>query len=1373
MLDWSRFQNLPGADTEKFEKLCRGVVKRNFGCLGSLHELKNQPGVEFYITLNNDHPHLAKKNETVGWQIKWFSYKANGELTSNAKKQVLHSLKKTKEHVSQINHWFLWTHQTLAKCDQDWFDELQTDYDFTLHLWNQYDLDDLLSGSALDLRNSYFGELALTNKMLLEQHEKSIAPIKSRWLHEVHQRVDSELQVRKILGEKEAWGTFNSIVENLKEVSESIGASIIKAEYCRWSDELKIFQAYCTTLREHCEIFNKDICGDDIEDLKTTLKEADSRSKLNIRKTLMQLRSSNLPLSLTITNALAYIKDAKRLFRSAVELFSQQFIAIFADAGGGKTQMAVELTAQTLDRPAGIFILGRSLKKGMTLDDIANGFTFYQKQVNHFEALISAVNSVGERSSRRLPIVIDGLNEAQDPREWKDLFESTLPVLKKYPNVVLVCTLRTAEKSSKNHCRGVVRRQRHNGRESNAHQSLPGSAFEIRSEGYGEALTYKAIKAYFQLYRIKADPFSAPLSFFSHPLNLKIFCEVTNRKAEIDVHISSFPSSIYSLFREQIVHTADSIANLINLKQIYRFEDIKKAIYFLGECLWDGDSRSVSEDCFRDKVMCPLDDWDSDIVNLLAQEGIIFRDEGEEKYRFYLTPIYDRLGGYIIAEYLLEKNSVRGLGEWVTEVDVIEKLFGEMSDQHPLSQDILHALVVLIPKTIYQQQLWKVLPEGCQSAALALTPLIDKNNICPETIDSYRSLITIDGLSTRDIEQLLALRYAVEHPLNAGFLNEILLNLSVADRDLSWTEYIRNQCSEIISGVKGHLEIIKSGTKLNPETIRLRMIFFSWHLTSTVIDLRDCVTELLYHVGQQDPSTMFELTIEQLNVNDPYVSERLLASSYALATVLVNSPVYKGEVIDYGRNLYRQIFVRTAPNPTTHLLAREYASCTLKLITFHHPNSTQDLDQIIFLHPFPKMPRREWGHIEKDDEDYSRHDSPLRMDFENYTIGNLIKDRGNYDYSHEGYKVAKGNILWRINELGWSHEQYEKVEGFIESKRYNYLRTSRPPVERYGKKYSWVAYYELAGYLSDDCQLEYFGEDRFTTDIDPFFPDKVENSEVGTHDFLSDDYAVTSEWIQETELPDLSSIVETSESGQEWVLLDGFISEESKKLDRSFYCSVGIAFVSDQGLCQLQDYIANNKKIDWPEKYSSRSVYSGELYCEALNQLTGDAESRVETGYETRTYEQPELKINDEIHIKGGTFEREFPVVSNLKVLSTTINYYWENPGSSKESTNRLSLAPWIVKTLELCFNPSDFSFSDKNGDMAVLSINPKGDAYSNYRDLIYLRRDLFDELGKQCKMKPIKPIKPIKRITGEKRYAKTENLGRSDSYRRFDRIIC
>ena len=51
-------------------------------------------------------------------------------------------------------------------------------------------------------------------------------------------------------------------------------------------------------------------------------------------------------------------------------------------------------------------------------------------------------------------------------------------------------------------------------------------------------------------------------------------------------------------------------------------------------------------------------------------------------------------------------------------------------------------------------------------------------------------------------------------------------------------------------------------------------------------------------------------------------------------------------------------------------------------------------------------------------------------------------------------------------------------------------------VERYGKKYSWIAFYEIAGIRDDQGLLNYHG--RFHTrisdvDIDPTFPEKENN----------------------------------------------------------------------------------------------------------------------------------------------------------------------------------------------------------------------------------------------------------------------------------------
>ena len=48
------------------------------------------------------------------------------------------------------------------------------------------------------------------------------------------------------------------------------------------------------------------------------------------------------------------------------------------------------------------------------------------------EALIAAVDAAGQRSRRQLPTVIDGLNEAEDPRDWKGPLASLDEILRRY-----------------------------------------------------------------------------------------------------------------------------------------------------------------------------------------------------------------------------------------------------------------------------------------------------------------------------------------------------------------------------------------------------------------------------------------------------------------------------------------------------------------------------------------------------------------------------------------------------------------------------------------------------------------------------------------------------------------------------------------------------------------------------------------------------------------------------------------------------------------------------------------------------------------------------------------------------------------------------
>ncbi len=1365
MLNWQRFSQLAGDDTANFENLCRGIVRRQFGYLGALKELKNQPGVEYHIELNETNSKLGKAGQTVGWQCKWFQYKANGEFTTSAKAQVEHSLKKTKEHLPDLDVWILWTYKTLAKVDQAWFYNLEKDYSFKLHLWNGEDLNSLLSGSAIDLRHSYFGELALTPDMLEKQHAISVAPIKTRWLHDVHQITDVEKTTRRILGEPSAWDSFDNIAGELTWASQSITEALGSEIYKPWIKELDAFNNKCRNLVSSFELFKNTISGEQISYVKVLLDDLRQVSNEPISKVLRLFRRKNLRLSLVLTNALASLKDARKKLAKAVELFSYQLIAVVADAGGGKTQFSAELTSATEVRPAGILLLGRDLKSNSTLDDLTKRISFYSSPVENFEQLIIALDALGTRSGCRLPIVIDGLNEAEDPREWKPLLASAEVQLKKYPNVVLICTLRTGERK-RNYPIRIAKKK--NSREDFAHKGLPDDCFFVESTGFSETVTPLAIGAYFEHYKIKANLLIAPRSFFRHPLNLKIFCEVTNREAKEFVTVTHFPSSIYGLFNAQVEHIAETVSNMTNLSIAYSFSDIEDAIYFLGETIWKEGRRSVSETEFLNRFKINPSDWDSDIINLLSQEGLLFRDQVGRR-EFKLTPAYDRMGGYFVAYYLLQRNDTNDHNDWLNDDYFRNKLFGDGVDQHELSQDILYALVVIFPK-YNKNNLWECVCEEIRDSVVEISHLIDTGDINNKTKEAYKDQILEKGLSKNVIEKLGDLKTVLNHPFNACFFDEILARMSMPDRDLSWTEYVRQHSENIIEALNLHIKRWCFSSIKNDEVEKLQALSITWLLASSCRELRDKATEALFYFGLLYPETLFKFTSDKLTFNDPYVIERMLGASYGVVGTLLRKGLLGNEITEFSKGIFNRIFSTDADVPMEHLFTREYASLIVQL-THKYIDSTFTDDQVAMSsYPFSSMPYKNWGGM--DNSNLPAGESPFRMDFENYTIGRLVRDRGNYDFEHPAYQEAKAKILWRIHDLGWSGNKFKDVESRVGSGRYH-SRGERANVERYGKKYSWIAYYELAGKLDRTGKLERWHK-RFDADIDPFFPKPVKEGIKTISSNLGNSSVSTDDWISNEEVPSIEKLNIKDESAGEttaWVLLKSSVTEESKRLDRNYYCSINMFFIKEMDREKLALYLDEKKELDWPEQQQTTHVYSGEIYESILDEIDVDQPVEIKIGSDFKEVVYPEMSFGESGLTIGEAQKRlvEQSVYEEILIKYPLIRYYWELKDSESLSINCDLLAPWLVEKLSLDFDASTLNYTDEDGQVATILINDVGEEPSNNQELFYLREDLLQKVLEQ------EGLNIGYNTCGERRFASVKSM-HSDknkiNYKQFEETI-
>lgn len=1372
-LDWNKFEVLAGSRSQNFENLSRGLMRLHFEGYGEFRALKNQPGVEFHLKLAQECATLGSPPRWWGWQCKYYELTAAGDLRSASRTKIEESLRKTEKYLPEITDWVLWTPYTLSKKDQDWFYELGTKMD--LHLWAVEEVDTYLGGPGTILRSTYFGELVATVDELALRHREAIQPIKKKWFEPVHQVTESERSLRRMLGEPGSWSHLIETGQRLKAAAETI-TDFTSSTSSFPKEMVEKFVQSCETFAEMLLNFHEVLADGDLEIIQQQLRERQTLLEAEVKATVRHLRRFGVAIALDATNALYDMRTAQRLLNEVEDFLGVSLVAVLADAGGGKTQLSASLTAPQSGKPAGILLHGRKLHRGNDLDDLARGYALNGKPLESFEQLLAALDAAAKRLRCRLPIVIDGLNEAENPKDWLAPLASLSETVKAYPNVLVTCTLRTGERERDQQMWDALPRT--NARESFAERALPKEIRRIESDGFGGD-TDEAIVNYFEYFKIDPGDAEIPHEFLQHPLTLRIFCQATNPEREETVSVDYFPAALASLFEKYIEHSAARITELSNLSHSYTSEDVHAAIYRLGIMLWDQRTRAIDEKDFREAVGDATRDWDSSVVNLLAQEGLIFRDPGKAPHEYVITPSFDALGGIIIARSLLTRNAQDSSFAWLSEAESVSALMGE--DSHELASDIFRALVALTPRKFGGIQLWKVAPEIFRNGALRFATASDPEYLDQETISALLQLIGEDPKErSRFYSRLNATRAAHGHPLNAEFLDKVLRPIkTVGERDLSWTEWIRKTRSERFSDILAQEERWKSILSDRKESDGLRLKWLMWHLTSSDRELRDVTTRAIYWFGRGDPLTLFKETIKSLDINDPYVPERMLAASYGVAMALrgclERASFTSEELPQFARQVYESIFSEEAAHSTTHILLREYAVRIVELACFHDSTLFTAEEIGMATAPFEIADLSEWDEKENpaDNDRSSRAPSPFQMDFENYTLGRLVPDRGNYDYNHAEYKKTKARILWRIEQLGWFTGNFEEIDRSIAHDRsWRRIDSDSKKTDRYGKKYSWIAYFEMSGLLHDLGLIDrtYERERTSDVDIDPSFPVPVQKFDLFKTDLLGDPDMSMPDWIATGEQPDMApylKVGQIKEHEGSWIALDGFVVQEDEGRERRSFCFIKSFIVKNEKSEAFLEHLSEQELGGrWlPEKPSVIYTFAGEIpwsvtyprnelseFSFVENERTVKVENTVNEFYlEGRKLDISSFYVThrklfgtnpldtDGNELSDAEIEnikiRKIPVeieevqqdFAEYEALIPVCHFGWEgHQSSSSEPRHANTLAKEIAEDLELVNCPQEFDIFTKDGNRASLNISDHSEDYNNSQSFFFIRENLL-----------------------------------------------
>jgi hypothetical protein len=1171
-LNWDIFTGLPGGAERNFELLCRGIVRQNFGSFGGFRALANQPGVEFHLNLDKRCEPLGDLGRWWGWQCKWYDLTAaNGALGATRRSQIEESLQKTEAHLPGLTDWVLWTRRSLTKSDQEWFSGLPSR--MKLHLWTGDEIDNLLSGQVTVLRSTYFGELVLTPDTLRERHEQAVAPIRARWQPDVHHVGEAERELRRMLGELESWEVLRTLSSDLRATVQALENSPPVPPLLTpfVTDVVATSRQSADTLDRIAE----GIRSGDLDLLRDELTAQPRELPINVAIAPRRLRSGNNRAGLYATNAVADCRDAVGVLGEVETGFSSRLVAVLAPAGCGKTHLAAQLTSGTTARPHGVLLHGRELHATHTLDDLARRVSIAARPVPSMEALLAAVDAAGQRARHRLPVFIDGLNESEDPRIWKHLLASLETTLAKYPYVLLVCTLRPEF----------------------VDDALPDGTRRVEIKDYGEE-TIEAIHEHFRYWKIDATDASLP-GFLRHPLTLRLFCEVTNPTRQQVVGANAMPSSLIALFERYLEQVGSRVVELAPRAHRFYAQDVSAAISLIANKMWESRTRGIEFDELRNLLGDTQRPWDQSLVRALEHEGVLLRMPSNGKGAF--VPVYDLLGGHIIANALLAKHGQSSFENWIKESSTMTLLAGDYDVRHPLADDVVRSLVGQVPRWFPATQLWKMVDEPLRGRALRLAAGLEAASLDVATVDALLELVREGDAGL--FERLWEVRGLPGHPLNSEALDGVLRTMTVADRDLRWTEWLRRSQDGLIARGRNvlrdleHLELQWGSGQLRAGD-RLRARWIMWTLTSTVRRLRDQATRTLYRFGRVEPEGLFALTIDSLAVNDAYVGERMLAASYGVVMSHQNAGADFGTLLKPFLEQLAAAFVGASANaPTHHYLARLYVRGITAFAAKFYPSCLPSsmCSSWSFAAPAPVQP------LAKGDAGADEAARALHMDFENYTLGKLFDDRRNYDMDHAGHQAAVAHVRGVVWAFGWRKATFDVLESKIAEHRSRGGRGDRPLAERYGKKYGWIGFYTYAGLLEERGQFPRKNREFSDVDIDPSFPEKPPtDGDISVPEvWLSPSMERHESWVRDGNTSMPRSLLRRETIGEHcgpWLAVHGFVKAADRILGREAWAFISAFAIDERSASQLCSALsAGTRPWGARDVPSDHYVFAGEI----------------------------------------------------------------------------------------------------------------------------------------------------------------------------------
>ena len=520
------------------------------------------------------------------------------------------------------------------------------------------------------------------------------------------------------------------------------------------------------------------------------------------------------------------------------------------------------------------------------------------------------------------------------------------------------------------------------------------------------------------------------------------------------------------------------------------------------------------------------DRWPDTLLGQLLDEGVLTadvawrRDAAEPVQVVRFT--YQKIADYRVASSFLEPLN----GDPA-------RLRDALSAGRPLRKRVLEApaawveaLTVLVPegfgKELIDAANWRLDSPTRHRWELAFVQSISTRRADAVTA-STRELLSLVSHRSRQmhklvLDALLTVAPLPEHPLN-DTLHKNLSSWSMPVRDVAWSIPTYFALDE-----GGPLDRLIRWAARGPypdcpdQVVEAAAVPIVWTFTSPNRRMRDYATKALAQLLSGSPAALPPLIGRFDGVDDPYVIERLAVASHG--AVLRGGRHAEPATAAVAQDLKRVAFGATqVPN----VITRDAVRGVHEWCARH--GLIGDREYAATLPPHGAAPTAKSRTEEQLDDAYGSkkyHGAGVKWpyadvfmsifmhgDFGRYIIESTIDDFGERPLSSNGtlsvsrpqgmasypVEVAKCWVFERVLSLGWTPEKFAEFDKYRTESGGG---RSEHKVERFGKKYQWIAFRELVARVADN----FFMGDDFGTrprtytgpwqlygrDIDPTLP---------------------------------------------------------------------------------------------------------------------------------------------------------------------------------------------------------------------------------------------------------------------------------------------